>query len=345
MEIPVKNLYWMLCYAGDLLPSGKAIESAIEGQTDLLNLYARVLTEATERIHKAGLERNYKSVSDEGRTIRGKVDFTKTVGRMLLQQGKVAVDYDEYTSSIIPNQILKASVQLLSQNKNIYTTNQLALSRAARRLSDIEGINLTEREFKLLPRTYGNRLYPFAMMICQMIWLSAVPTETAGEYRFIEFYRDEKIMRKVFENFVRNFFRIEQTQYSVKSERFDWQVVMTTDSKDLLPQMETDTSLISSTRKIVIETKFVDGPVKAGRSEKETFRSGHLYQLNAYLSNLERRDGRASDGILLCPANVSSTWQRLSTPPRGPLISASLMCTRITRLSSLATANFSRFSV
>jgi len=115
-------------------------------------------------------------------------------------------------------------------------------------------------------------------------------------------------MRKVFQDFVYNFYRIEQQHFEVSSERFHWDT-SECDEKALalLPEMVTDVGLNSPSRKIVIECKFTPDALKENWG-KLSARSGHLYQLFAYLKHLERRGGahKHCEGLLLYPRATHS---------------------------------------
>ena len=110
-------------------------------------------------------------------------------------------------------------------------------------------------------------------------------------------------MRKVFEKFVRNFFSRNQSVFSVRKERYDW-FADAVEGSDLkwLPQMETDVTLRSANRTIVIECKYTESLFEH-RFFSDKLRSSHLYQLCAYLRNLGGNavPGRNADGILLYP--------------------------------------------
>jgi 5-methylcytosine-specific restriction enzyme subunit McrC len=43
MKIPVRNLYYLLCYAWDRLEEGDVVAAEQEGATELVDLFARVL--------------------------------------------------------------------------------------------------------------------------------------------------------------------------------------------------------------------------------------------------------------------------------------------------------------
>lgn len=70
--------------------------------------------------------------------------------------------------------------------------------------------------------------------------------------------------------------------------------------------METDTSLTAKdcTRKIVVETKYYKNMFQSRLGPQEKFISANLYQLYAYLKNLESRGGVDAncEGILLYAA-------------------------------------------
>jgi 5-methylcytosine-specific restriction enzyme subunit McrC len=67
--------------------------------------------------------------------------------------------------------------------------------------------------------------------------------------------------------------------------------------------MITDTSLISTNRRIVVETKFVPEALVVGRrGDQARVRASHLYQLFAYLMNLAAKEAsRKIEGVLLYP--------------------------------------------
>ena len=107
----------------------------------------------------------------------------------------------------------------------------------------------------------------------------------------------------VFEDFVRNFFRSEQTEFSVRSEIIKWHVTAAEPhSISYLPEMVTDISLRSPSRTIIIDTKYYRQTLSSNWGS-EKIRSAHLYQLFAYLKNLEPRGGTdaSAAGVLLYP--------------------------------------------
>ena len=100
-----------------------------------------------------------------------------------------------------------------------------------------------------------------------------------------------------------NFYKLNQKEYAVSSERLTWGAVGDEDALKLLPNMYTDVSLSSPTRKIILDTKYYAEAFQSNWG-KQSFHSSHLYQLNTYLDSAERtsKEVRRLDGVLLYPA-------------------------------------------
>jgi 5-methylcytosine-specific restriction enzyme subunit McrC len=144
------------------------------------------------------------------------------------------------------------------------------------------------------------------MKVAELVHEALLPEEGTGRFRFADLLRDERKMALVFEEFVRNFYRLEQRLYPhVRRERIRWDLStepLPAAATSLLPTMETDVSLRSSTRTVVIEAKYYRDALTS-RYGGQTLHSGNLYQLFAYLKNLEAHGGAdaRAEGVLLYP--------------------------------------------
>ena len=133
--------------------------------------------------------------------------------------------------------------------------------------------------------------------------MQGTPNSDVGNIKIRDFSRDEVKMRKVFQDFVFNFYKLNQKEYAVSSERLTWGAIGHEDALKLLPNMYTDVSLSSSTRKIILDTKYYAEAFQSNWG-KQSFHSSHLYQLNTYLDTAQRtsKGVRRHDGVLLYPA-------------------------------------------
>ncbi|MCL2191028.1 MAG: hypothetical protein FWB79_06040 [Treponema sp.] len=65
-----------------------------------------------------------------------------------------------------------------------------------------------------------------------------------------------------------------------------------------LPRMKTDIILQSDTRRLVIETKYY-GKTMRTNYDRQMFISGHLYQIYAYVKNIDKKTTGNVAGVLL----------------------------------------------
>jgi 5-methylcytosine-specific restriction enzyme subunit McrC len=303
MQIPISNLYYILCYAWSYLPEGFTPSVSGEVVDHPVNLFGHVLSVFLERVNRRGIQKGYVDFDEEGNCLRGKLDITRTIGRALLRQGKVACRFDEFSPNILPNQIVKTTALRLLTDPKLDKSLAHNLGVLLQKWEAVGQIELESRLFSLVNIQRQNREYGFLMRLCELIHDALLPVGGSGRYRFKEFIRDEVIMRRVFENFVRNFFKRHEANFRVSSENMNWVAEeLSPGAKGVLPILRTDVSLTSGNRKIVIEVKYVPGALQSGHYNKKTLRSSHLYQLVSYLSNMRLCEPIAPEGILLYPA-------------------------------------------
>jgi 5-methylcytosine-specific restriction enzyme subunit McrC len=270
-------------------------------RNDLPNLLGRLLETGVGRLLRQGIDRSYISEVSDTRTIRGKLDLSASVKRDLLRIPAAVCVIDELHRDVLHNQIIKTTLWRVAASPDVDKLLQHRLRALVAQLADITDIKLRREHFRRVQLHRNNQFYGFLLNICELCYTSLLADEETGSWRFIDFERDEQ-MRLMFQNFVFNFYRLEQRDFRVSSEQFHWATSEPpTGQVPLLPTMNTDVSLTSRTRKIVVECKFSKEALQAHYGK--TARSEHLYQLYAYLRNLEARGGPDAhcEGLLLYP--------------------------------------------
>ena len=86
--IPIRNIYWLLCYAWDQLPEGELVDVSHVELSELADLFAAVLINGTNHLLRRGLEQGYEPREESLATIRGRVNVSVTAKRMQTYQGK-----------------------------------------------------------------------------------------------------------------------------------------------------------------------------------------------------------------------------------------------------------------
>jgi 5-methylcytosine-specific restriction enzyme subunit McrC len=305
--IPLATLYYFLCYAWNRLPE-PALLRATEASAfhRPLELLAQVLLHATRRLLRTGLPRTFVPQQDELTQLRGRVELTPSLSRGLLPRGSALCTFDELSTDSPLHQLLADTLAALARAAGLPLALRRELSLVRRRfppLSETARPAPSAATFRELRRQRLGSEASFLLHVCELIWQTALPNPTpTGRGRFIDFRRDEGLMARIFEQFVRNFYRREQRRYRVYAETIVWQAEAP-EAKDLalLPTMLTDTTLEAPERKIILDTKYYAAALRP-RYDQQRLIAPHLYQLYAYLQNQRPAPGQALEGILLYPA-------------------------------------------
>ncbi len=288
MSIPIENIYYLLCYAWDKLAERDLVSVESIPSTNLVNLFARVLINGTRMLLKRGLDRGYEHQEEWTSRLRGRIGFAEVACGRTHLSGKLPCRFDEMTHNVLHNRILKSTIALLINTDSIDRENADTLSGLLRHLPDIEPIKLNGRIFSEVRLNRNNRFYAFLMCICEIVYRNLLISEKTGKHIFREFVRDEDQMPHVFEAFVRNFYRIHATDKYKKigREQIYWQLKpLKKGSISWLPKMETDVTLTSNNRKVIVECKYT-ADIFQHHFDSESFHSKHMYQVFSYVRNL-----------------------------------------------------------
>lgn len=302
-QIPIKNIYYMLCYAWDRLKEKDIVAVDSTEGNDLLELFTRVMISGLNYLVKRGLDRKYLCVNDDISFIRGKINFNDSIKTLQWIKGKLSCEYDDLSYNILHNQIIKTTIEQLIKYKGLNEELKDSLLSLYKYFRYIDTIKLNKKSFKQVQINRNNQYYEFLLKICETIYDNLLVDENTGESKFKEFERDPKQMAYLFENFVRNFYRRELKDCKVYRENINWDITGAYNIfNEYLPQMQTDISIETDTRKIIIDTKFYKDAFTYHMNSKK-LNSNNLYQLFAYLKNVEAKGGLniGAEGILLYP--------------------------------------------
>jgi len=303
--IPLATLYYMLCYAWNRLPEPAVLQASEASPFHRpLELLAQVLLHATRRLLRTGLPRAFVPHEETLTSLRGRVELAASLSRGLLPQGQAICAFDELSAELPLHQLLAQTLTTLAQAAGLPAALRRELSLVRRRLPVSSGnVRPGPPLFRELRRQRPGGEAAFILHLCELVWHLALPTPTStGRGRFADFRRDEALMARIFEQFVRNFYRREQRRYRVYAETIAWQAEAAEGHDlSLLPTMLTDTTLEAADRKIILDTKYYNAALRP-RYDRQRLIAPHLYQLYAYLQNQPPAPEQRLEGILLYPA-------------------------------------------
>lgn len=302
MTIPIRNLYYLLCYAWRRLPDSGIGDHGQEAGKDLADLFARFLTHGVLALVKRGLDRTYVDVVEEISTLRGRGLWIQTAQALSLQRGRVICEYQELSSDTRPNQVIKAGLRLLERHADLNMELLKKVRLCLGFLGEVKDIPLNEEVFRTIQVYQGLRGYAWLLDACRLLARWSFPDEKGG-VRFRDIVRDETEMARLFEQFVRGFYQINPTGFSLGRRHLQWRwVAQSEEASALVPRMETDVTLRRVNEVVVIDTKYYASALTTPTERrKETLISGNLYQMHAYLTSFAATGVFPLTGILLYP--------------------------------------------
>jgi 5-methylcytosine-specific restriction enzyme subunit McrC len=306
VNIPILNIYYLLLYAWNMLEEGDVVVAGAEEQTDILELFGKVLDNGLAHLLRRGIDRNYVTHREAVSGIRGRIDFGLSLQRLLFPQGKAVCEYDELTHNVLQNQILKATVKRIVAVKKLDSDVRNSLIGKLRMLHEIEDIYLTNRSFRSIQLHRNNRIYALLLSICRLVHNNLLVNEDGSDVVFRDFITEDAEMELVFQRFILNFYNREQEVYEVNADTLDWEVLEgSDDDMKFVPGMQTDVTLTSTQKRIIIDCKYYTKTLaQHPYSGKESLHRGDLFQMFAYIMNAaaeNRPAGAIVEGVLLYP--------------------------------------------
>lgn len=329
-KIPIRNLYYLLSYAwGQLVEDEPAEVSGLSG-ADSAELLARVLVAGMRQAMRHGLNRDYLPHCEAMAGVRGRLRIADSAKRSLLQRGRAVCDYDELDHNNLTNRIIKTTLGNLRDAESMRQTgrdfrNEIASVLA--RWRDIGRVELRPALFRRIRLHRGNAHYGMLLAVCELAFDCLMPEQGDGVQRFKDFVQDRKIMARIYENFVRNFYdsHARRIGYSkIHAPKIDWFGTHENEaSAAALPEMRTDIMLESPFRKIIVDCKFYENAYSDHFDEKK-LHAGNLYQIFAYVKNQGAVPGwDACEGLLLYPT-VSEEFHHVYNMSGNRIVAATV---------------------
>ncbi len=320
-RIPVRNIWLLLLYASQLykeLPEARRVE--LEDAPDYIpELVAEILANAVEQRLRRNLSFGYERRMADLNRVRGRIDVLRTERRQLLQRGRVACVFDELTVDVPRNRYVKAALLKLGQVVKDTALSRRCYNLAARleRAGVSSDWDAGRNGRHPPPDALGWMESQERRMLAaaQLAFDLALPTEQAGRNLLAMPDRKANQGWKLYEDAVAGFYDavLSHCGWTVRCQsHIAWPLEYPTPRfRELMPGMvpdivlecrRTDQAVVA--QRIVIDTKFTS-IVTPGWQGGESFKSGNIYQIYAYLRSQEDASDphwRTAAGVLLYPS-------------------------------------------
>lgn len=322
--IKIKNVYWMLAYAFNILNEKEIKNIETEEFDNIYDLLATILVKGVNKQLKKGLNKEYVLKEEEMFALKGKIKLSDTIKYNVIRQHKMICEYDEFSINTYLNQIIKITLLQLLKTEKLKREYKLKIKKIMLYFKEVDIIDYTTINWAKLNYNKNNLTYKMIINICYLILEGLILTEEKGEIQFMTFIDDQK-MSKLFEKFVKEYYCKHFPQLKPKSSHINWDIGEG-ELIGLLPDMKTDITLTYKKRNLIIDTKYYAHTLQNNTLyHKKTMINQHINQIYTYVKNRDRDNMGNVEGILLYAKTDEETMpNQVNTVSKNKFIFTSL---------------------
>lgn len=295
--IPIKNIYYMLSYAFDVLKEKQYLKVATENFENVYDLYSSILVPAVSIQIKRVLAQNYQNQREALSVPRGRINISESISMMTFTSHKLVCNYDDYNENTYLNQIIKTTFYLLLKT-DITKERKKAIRKLLLYFNNVDDLKDFRKINWKLNYNRNNKNYHLIISICRMVMEGWLQSKKAGKSKIMDF-SDTQSMYHLYEKFILKYYMREYPKLKVSSSKIDWQT--DDDYTVMLPDMKTDIMLSYNNKILIIDAKYY-GHMTQCNYGKNSIHSGNLYQIFTYVKNKDyelRNQNAEVSGMLL----------------------------------------------
>ncbi|MFD9132923.1 McrC family protein [Streptomyces bottropensis] len=197
-KVPIVRLFFLLGYSLDPRSSWRDGEVEVAEHRDLLPALTHAVERQVDRALRQGLLQGYQVTEESALVVRGRVREAEQIRRRFGAMLPIEVAYDEFTTDIAENRILRAAVQRLLRLPGVPRDVRRRLLHQRARLADVTAIVRGQPIPDWRPTRLNSR-YHQALRLSRVVLDGACAEHGPGDLRIDGFLFD---MNKLFEDFV-----------------------------------------------------------------------------------------------------------------------------------------------
>ncbi len=295
----IKNIYYMLSYAFQVLKNSNYDSLASEPFDHAQDLFAAILAKGLGRQVKQGLYREYVGKEEDLTVMRGKLDVAGTIRNRIQRRQDLACRFDELSENNLYNQILKTTLHYLVRDEGVDVERKRALRKILVFFDQVDLVDPSEIAWSRLQYLRNNGSYELLINICYFVLDGMVQTTDKGDYRLMSFSDDQ--MAKLYERFILEYYRCHHAYLNeVKAGQVKWDLSGEEEASMVrfLPRMQTDVFLRMGEKILIIDAKYYSETMQV-RYDKRSLHSTNLYQIYTYVKNQDKERTGNVTGLIL----------------------------------------------
>jgi len=297
-----KNIYYMLSYAYNILREGAFRDVDSEDFENIHNLFAEIIALGVSNQIKRGLNREYEEYTESIGTVRGKISIKDSFFGLTKNSDKLVCTFDEYTSNSPMNQVIKSTMYLLIHSDDVKPDKKIRLKSLIKYFSEVELVDPYTINWQSFQYHRNNATYKMLMNLCYLVLSGMILSDSTGKKKLSE-YIDDKQMHALYERFILEYFKKHHREFKAFRPIIKWNLDENEKENpmiDFLPDMYTDITLQYEDRTLIIDAKYYGKILSSSRySFKGKYNSGNLYQIFAYVKNMDKQETGNVEGMLL----------------------------------------------
>lgn len=295
----IKNIYYMLSYAFQILKQKNYESVASEEFDQIQDLFVAILAKGVAKQLKQGLYREYVTQHENLSVMRGKLDMPGTIRNRIQRKQKLACEFDELSENNLFNQILKTTMYYLVKDKGVSTMHKAALNKELIFFDRVELLEPSAIAWNRLYYQRNNKNYEMLLNICYFVMDGMLQTTEKGEYKMAAF--SDEHMARLYEKFILEYYRQHHAYLSeAKAAQVKWDLVGENDESMIrfLPVMQTDIFLRLNEKVLILDAKYY-GKTLQKQYDKYTLHSNNIYQIFTYVKNQDKLNTGNVAGMLV----------------------------------------------
>ena len=294
--IPIKNIYYMLSYAFQMLNEQGYKNLATEDFDNAGDLCAAILIRGISYQLKRGLGCEYISETDTISAIRGKIEITESIKNQSMIRSQMVCTYDEFSVNSPLNQIIKSTVMLLLK-ADISKARKKELRKLMVYFDDVSVVDVRSINWSI-NYNRNNQTYRLLITICYLVVKGLLQSKSDGFVKMMDFL-DEQRMCRLYEKFILEYYKKHYPQIRTAASQIDW--ALDDGIGTMLPTMQSDI-MLSYQKGEIDKTLIIDAKYYAHTTQVQydvhTLHSNNLYQIFTYVKNKATKGGEVA-GMLL----------------------------------------------
>jgi len=293
--ILIKNIYYMLTYAFQILRQNNYKEITTEDFENIHDMFACILGKGVAKQLKQGLYKEYVEKTENLYTIRGKLNLPRTISNQMKQKQMLTCEFDELSENNLLNQIIKTTLIILIKHTSVKAERKATLKKELLFFSEVDEIEPSTICWETIRFQRNNRNYRMLINVCKLILQGLLISNEKGIVKLASFI-DEQRMCRLYEKFILEYYRYHYPELQANAMQIPWN--LDDGVSDFLPVMKTDITIRKDDRILIIDAKYYAHTMQR-QFDVNSIHSGNIYQIFTYVKNMDKDNTGNVAGMLL----------------------------------------------